>query len=148
VESSSSADGDSGPTWHRLAPDEQIVAFRFVHVADPTDPDLIEDFRSNAELRKPRKEGERRDPANYHGISVFKSHAQAIDRRKRIVDRLALAGQVPRIGDHIAKLALHGPDVIVDDPGNPDGHMTLWGVADLLASLVTGVTPCEPPAPA
>jgi hypothetical protein len=129
-----------------LGAGEQLVVFRLVKTAHRQDPSLVDSFRSNADLGKPAVGREERLPEMHHGISVFKTRAQAADRRRRIVDRLVRQGRSEdlRIGDYIARLRLVGSGFRFEDRNSPDRHMTVWGDASSLAAAVVDISPAEP----
>jgi hypothetical protein len=129
---------------------EELAAFRLVGVSDPADPRLIESFRSNAELGRVPKGRAVRHPEIHRGVSVFKAREQAIERRRRIVDRLLRegGGSHPRIGDFIAELRLAGPSVRFEDRRLADGHMTIWADASSLIQMVVEITPATFPSSA
>lgn len=103
-----------------------LVVFRLVTTDVAEDPALRECFRSNAEKDRPSRGREKRLPSLHHGLSVYASKAQAIDRQKRIVAAARLpAGEVPRIGSCVATLELEGPGVWHTAP-EVDGHLTIW----------------------
>jgi hypothetical protein len=130
-------------TVRSLGECEELVAFRLVRVCDPTDPRLIESFRSNAELGQPPRGRAVRHPEIHRGVSVFKARVQAIERRRRIVDRLLQEGgeRHLRIGDFVAELRLAGTRIRVEDRALADGHMTIWGDASSLVDMVVAITP-------
>lgn len=129
----------------RLRDLEELVVFRIVRTADIEDPNLVESFRSNADLGKPAVGRAERLPALHRGISVFKTRAQAADRRRRIVERLTRGGsrESLRIGDHVATLRLVGASFRVEDRDDADGHMTVWGDASSLAAAVVEIVDAE-----
>jgi hypothetical protein len=133
-------------TVHKLGEYEELATFRLVGVCDPTDPRLIESFRSNAELGRPPKGRAVRHPEIHRGVSVFKARGQAIERRRRIVERLLREGEERnlRIGDFVAELRLSGPAVRFEDRGLADGHMTIWADAHSLVDMVVKIAPATP----
>jgi hypothetical protein len=138
-----SAAGPAGDDVHRvrLALDEALEAYRLVHFADPADLALLEDFKSNAAKCQPPKGREQRQFLIYGGLSVFKTRAQAMARRQRIVDRLARPGVELRIGDYVARVVLRGPCFAVEDRNEPSGHFTIWGDPFMLVHAVADTYP-------
>lgn len=70
-----------------LAEGEPLEVFRLVHVSSAADAGLLEDMASNAAKSRAPRGREIRQPAVHDGVSVFKSRAQAVARRRRIVER-------------------------------------------------------------
>jgi len=139
---------DGTPEARTLRDGEELVAHRLVKTLDRMDPGLIESFKSNAELGKPPRGREEREPEVHRGVSMFKAHAQAVERRQRILNRLIREGRADQlgIGDYVAMLRLVGPDFCFEDRGGtPDGHMTIWGSASSLVTAVVEITQATPP---
>lgn len=59
-----------------------------------------------------------------------------------IAARCAARGITPRIGEYIAEVALI-PDLgfEIEDLGQIDEHLTIWGAADALADAVVSIYP-------
>ncbi len=128
-----------------LAEGETLEVFRLVHVSAPADTALIEDMKPNAEKGKPARGREARQPEVHRGVSFYKTHDQAVARRRRIAARLAEKNpdEPVVIGDYVARLALSGPGVGYEDRDEPDGHMTIWGDPLRLAEAVADISPAE-----
>ena len=81
-----------------LAEGEPLEVFRLVHVSSAADAGLLEDMASNAAKSRPPRGREIRQPAVHDGVSVFKSRAQAVARRRRIVETVRCSAMRPPFG--------------------------------------------------
>jgi hypothetical protein len=116
-----------------LADGEELRVFRIVRVEDVTAPELVESFRSHAELGLPPRTVEAAHPVIYEGISVFDSLEAAT----------ATARKFPRIGRHVAELRItHGLGVRYLRWG-ARGHLTLWGDPIKLSGAVVDTIPID-----
>jgi hypothetical protein len=132
----------------RRSVDQQRTVYRFVRTADREDPDLRNDFHSDraraalegAEYIPVDREAE--FPELQDSMSVFGSPEPMRERWSRISARAAAKGQTVKLGDFIAELNLEpGEDCWIEDLGEEDQHMHLWGDPDRLASAVVIIEP-------
>lgn len=119
-----------------IGPGEEFDVFRFVHTTDPQGQGFLDQFRSDAARgRPPLGRREEQIPALRDGLSVFRTadHARGVFRS--IAAKVG-AGNV-RMGRFLARVRLvGGRGVSVEDLGEVDGHMTVWGDPAVLASMV------------
>jgi hypothetical protein len=115
-----------------------------VHVARRDDPALAEDFKSDEEVGLRPTAREKCIPELCQGRSMYGS----LDAARQVWDGLhKLAdqrSQVVRVGYYIAEVVLP-PDaaIEIEDLGEEDEHLTVWGDAAELAALVTDIYPAE-----
>jgi hypothetical protein len=132
----------------RLKEGDLVEAYRLVHAPDVGEYfQLVEDLRSNA-AKGTRPRGRAMQQFVVHcGVSVFKTAQQAVERRRRIVDRLQQSGgeQQLRIGDYVARLEVSGSCYWIEDLADPTGHLTIWGDPFMLADAVTDIYPASTP---
>lgn len=97
----------------------------------------MEDFRSDRESGKSPFRREKAFPELRDGMSAFKSEKAARAQWERIRSAAESRGQQVRAGNYIAEVFLEpGEGFDVEDLGEPDGHLTIWGDAAKLASAV------------
>lgn len=126
-------------------PAQAIDVFRFVHVSTRTDRSLSEDFRSDRARGKPVRGRAKRIPELHDGLSAFRTLDLARARWRELAAHLERRGRGrPTIGDWVACVRLSpGCDFGVEDLGDPDGHLTVWGDELKLAEAVTEIVPVE-----
>ncbi|MGH2764002.1 MAG: hypothetical protein ACRDL4_06310 [Thermoleophilaceae bacterium] len=118
----------------QIGPDEQIEAFRAVHVASVDDSELELSFRSHYELGLKPQPAERQHAAIYMALSLW------LD--PEIIE--GLARRFPVIGSHIARVQLaYGAGLDRLDPSaerNPQ-HLTIWGTRESFPPMVADIYP-------
>jgi hypothetical protein len=104
------------------------AAFRFVHPSSMEDPALADDFKSDKEAGLRPGGRERQIPELCQGISMYGSLAsarQVWSNLRQIADE---RGQKVRVGYYIAEVVLMpGNDFEIEDLGEPDEHLIVWG---------------------
>lgn len=115
--------------------------YRFVHIDDPDSPSLKDEFLSDRAMGKPPYgRREKKFDALRDGMSAFASLPAA---RARWIDMKAAAdrrGEEVRAGDYVAELVFRPEDPFeVEDLGEVDEHLTIWGEPDALARSVSAV---------
>lgn len=129
--------------WLEVRDGETLTVYRLVTTGDQGSADLLECFKSNAELGKPPRPGrERREPLVHQGLSVFRSKDGAVRRQHRIVASLR-PGEAPRIGTYVATVVLRGPGPTYQDRGDPDGHITVRVEASVALAGVVDIERIE-----
>lgn len=122
----------------RVEPDEQIEAFRAVHVADPEDADLALSFRSHYEIPLKPQPLEEDRTALYMAVSLWLTPEPVIKFAQRL----------PKFGQFLARVDLrHGSGFDCLDRSlerNPQ-HLTIWGTREKLARAVVDIVPIDPP---
>jgi hypothetical protein len=110
--------------------------YRFVHVAELNGPALPDQFRSDREQgMTPFFRREKRYPELLDGMSVYASPEAALRRWTKCRDVAVARGEPIQIGSYVAEVELV-PDrgFCVEDLGDDEGHLTIWGNPDLLAA--------------
>ncbi len=130
----------------QLRPDETRDVYRFVHTARVDDSEsLVRDFESDRERGKAQRGRARAIPELHDGMSVFRDLDLARERWRDIAAIARNRGEAVRVGDFVAQVRLTGGQAFsYEDPGDLDGHMTLWGDKVKLASCVVDIVPAEP----
>jgi len=132
---------------HRLEVGAQgLEVFRFIHCADLEDPGLISDFECDRARGKRAYGRASRLPELLDGMSVFRSLDLARRRWAQIASNVRARSPDAeiKIGSHIARVRLGpGLGLLYEDLGEDDGHMTLWGPPELLASAVAEIVAAE-----
>jgi hypothetical protein len=121
-----------------IAPDEQIEAFRAVHVADPADADLPLSFRSHYETPLKPQPLETDRTALYMAVSFWLAPEPII----------ALARRLPKLGRFLARVDLgygSGFDYLDRTLERNPQHLTIWGAREKLAGAVVDIVPIDPP---
>jgi hypothetical protein len=78
------------------------------------------------------------------GMSVFGSHKAARERWETIRQAADQRGQEVRVGYFIAEVMLApGQGFEIEDLGEPDEHLTVWGDAAKLTAAVRRIYPAE-----
>ena len=104
----------------------------------------MEDFRSDREKGSAPLRREKAYPELLEGMSVFGSHGAAQTRWETIRQAAERRGQQVRVGYFIAEVALVPDEGFeIEDLGEPDEHLTVWGDADKLAAAVRRIYPAE-----
>jgi hypothetical protein len=115
-----------------------------VHASLRDDPGIADDFKSDEEAGLRATAREKRIPELREGRSVYGSLAMARlvwGGLKKIADD---RGQPVKVGYHIAEVRLV-PDAgfSIEDLGEPDEHLTIWGDRFRLAEAVSRVYAVE-----
>jgi hypothetical protein len=128
------------PPLDRRPVAEERRVYRFVHAAELGDPSLRDDCLSDRETGKRPFAREKAIPELQDGMSMFASLAAARSVW-RDMEQIAIArGQPVRAGDFIAELVLRpGSDVELEDLGEVDEHLTVWGDPDTLVDAISAV---------
>lgn len=118
-----------------------------MRVADPADPSLIDDFASDRSAGKRPFAREKTFPELQDGLSTFGSLAAARARWQDMARIAAQREQEVRAGRFIAELLLR-PDLgfALEDLGEVDEHLTIWGDPEKLAAAVRAIHPAGTPA--
>jgi hypothetical protein len=96
-----------------------------------------EDFASDWERQVTRPKGE--DACRYRGVSVWESFEQALDDADEM--NKVLAGRLPPF-THVVRIVLeYDAGHACARTGRSEGHHTLWGDSDTLASRCDRVFP-------
>lgn len=121
--------------------------FRFVHVSSRDDDiALVEDFRSDREVGKPPWRREKVYPELRDGMSVFGSLQAARDQWQTIRASAEKRGQEIKAGHFIAEVLLEPENGFdIEDLGEPDEHLTIWGAPQPLAQAVQAIYPASMP---
>jgi hypothetical protein len=118
--------------------------FRFVHVGDPDDPALVDDFKSDEDAGLRPSAREKRIPELRQGRSVYGSLGAARevwDGLRQLAER---RGEPVRVGYFIAEVVLApGHDLSLEDLAELDEHLTVWGGAAQLAELAAEIYPAD-----
>jgi hypothetical protein len=135
--------GDAHDALQRreLEGNQTLVVYRLVQGDDPNDPSFREALLSNLARKRPPKGREKRVPEIHEGLSVYKTVQQAQEQRQRIGAYVDSKGLGPvRIGDFAAEIRLEGgAGFQIEDRGEVDGHMTIWGDPDSLLARVADI---------
>lgn len=116
--------------------------YRFVHTANPNDPSLLVEFRSDRVAGKSPGRREKEHPELQDGMSTYGSLGAARARWAMIEKAARKRGQPVRIGDYVAEVELlPGQGFFVEDLHRPDEHLTTWGDPAGLASAVARIYP-------
>jgi len=116
---------------------ESRTVYRFVRVPSVDDEALADDFVSDRVTGKRPLRREKAYPELTDGMSVFGSLGAARAERERIRAAAEKRGQEVRIGAYVAEVELlpdHGCSL--EDLGEPDEHLTIWGNPAQLAGAV------------
>lgn len=127
---------------HRREVIRATEVYRFVHVPDAGDPRLIGDFLSDRSRGKKPLGRAERIPELLDGMSVFRSLATARRRWEDIEARVRRKNPdgTIKIGEYVARLVLEPDgDFLVEDLGDADGHMTIWGNPKKLMAAVVEI---------
>jgi hypothetical protein len=131
---------------HRQRLASPTNVYRFVRLREPSREQLEQEFFSD-KIRGKRAIGRAsRIPELQDGISVFRTLELARIRWADIAVRARRRAPAADllIGEFVARVQLKpDDDVYLEDLGQADGHLTLWGSSELLASRVTGITNAE-----
>lgn len=111
---------------------------------NPSDERLREDFLSDRLSGKRPAAREKRVPELQNGMSAFGSLEAARERWQDMSVIAASRGERVRAGDFIARVDLR-PDVgfQLEDLGEVDEHVTIWGDPDALAGVVGEIYPAS-----
>lgn len=113
-----------------------------MNVADIDDSALVDDFQSDRTAGKPPFRREKVYPELRDGMSTFASLEAARAVWEKVSAAAAKRGQAVRMGSFIAEVEL-GPDLdaAVEDLGESDEHLTIWGNPAQLAGAVSRIYP-------
>jgi hypothetical protein len=118
------------------------LAYRFVHVAEALEPGLAADFQSDRASGKRPIARERRFPELQDGMSMYGSLTAARGVWNDIAAFARSQGQPVRAGNYVAEVALRpGFGFQIEDLGEIDEHLTIWGHPDALAGSVVAIYP-------
>ena len=118
--------------------------YRFVHTADPADPALPDDFKSDKDAGKTPGRRETAYPELMDGMSTFGSLSKARERWATFKRAAEKRGEQLMLGDFIAEVKL-APDQGFDaeDLKRRDEHLTTWGDPAHLSQAVSRIYPAE-----
>jgi hypothetical protein len=123
--------------------DDRLV-YRFTHTESTNDPRLRDDFRSDRESGKRPFAREKAIPELQDGMSMFGSLDAARTRWRDMAEIAASRGEDVRAGYFIAEVLLRPEnDFALEDLGEVDEHLTVWGDPDRLAGAVTRIYPAS-----
>jgi hypothetical protein len=117
-----------------VSPETEMTVYRVVDTDDLRSPQLVDCFRSHAELGIPprRNSPHISHPAIYHGVSMRDSFDRAA----------ALAAAFPALGDFVARIRLDRvPGATYWFWGKEPGHLTVWAPAVKLARATVDILP-------
>jgi hypothetical protein len=119
--------------------------YRFVHASTIDAPALTADFVSDREAGKPPLgRREKMYPELRDGMSTFGSLNAARGVWQSIREAAESRGQAIKAGHFVAEVLLTaGQGFDVEDLGEPDEHLTIWGAPDRLAAAVQAVYPAS-----
>lgn len=122
--------------------------YRFVRVGDLDDPLLREDFLSDREKGMvPLFKREKRYPERFDGMSAYGSREAAVRRWMRSREIAKERNQEMTIGAYVAEVELTpGEGFEIEDLEDPEGHLTIWGHPDRLATATRRIYNPEAPA--
>lgn len=100
------------------------------------------DFASDRDSGKRPLRREKAFPELRDGMSVFGSLAAARTLWQMVYEAAAARGQEVRMGNYVAEVELI-PDqgYLLEDLGEPDEHLTIWGDPARLAGAVGRIYP-------
>ena len=119
---------------------EPRTVYRFARIGNADDPDLENEFLSDREAGKRPFSREKAVPELRDGMSTFGSLEAARERWHEMSEIAAARGQPVRAGNFILEVELTpGSGFLLEDLGEPDEHLTIWGDKTRLAQAVTRV---------
>jgi hypothetical protein len=120
------------------------TVFRFARQASSDDQGFAESFASDREKDARPLRREKAYPELMDGMSVFGSLEAARARWESIREAAEKRGQEVRVGYFIAEVVLApGEGFEIEDLGEPDEHLTVWGDATKLATAVRRIYSAE-----
>jgi hypothetical protein len=127
----------NGTEYRVRVPAEDFTLYRLILSERP---DSIH-FVSNEKLEKPRLwPGWGEDVAQYRGISAFETPELAFRMARVVNERLRQKGKPPR-WTHVAEITVNGHLGHALARTRGEGHFSVWGEAEGLASSVSRVLP-------
>lgn len=105
------------------------------------DPALVTDFRSDRDSGKSPFRREKAYPELRDGMSVFGSLEAARAQWQTVYDAATARGQEVRMGNYVAEVELRADGYSLEDLGEPDEHLTIWGEPSRLAGAVCRIYP-------
>lgn len=115
-----------------------------MHASAADSPALEDDFVSDREAGKPPWRREKVYPELRDGMSAFGSLEAARAVWEGIRQAAEKRGQEIKAGRFVAEVLLRpGSGFDVEDLGEPDEHLTIWGSADRLAAAVQHIYPAS-----
>lgn len=118
--------------------------YRFVPCESTDDPDLVEYFRSD------RDKGKRPSPRAkayadlLDGMSMFGSLEAARERWRDLEALASSRGERVRVGYYVAEVILRPENgFAIEDLGQEDEHLTVWGAAEALCAAITRIYPAS-----
>lgn len=110
--------------------------YRFVRCGSTDDPSFRNQFLSDRENgMEPRFRREKQYPELFDGMSMYASLDGALRVWRRCRDIAAEKGEPMQIGQFVAELELlPGCDFSIEDLGDEDQHLTIWGDPDHLSA--------------
>lgn len=122
--------------------EEPRAVFRFVHVADREAPFLADDFRCDREVGLRASSRERAYPELQDGMSAYGAFAAAQRVWETLRAIASARGEDVRVGNYIAEVELAaGQGFSLEDLGEEDQHLTIWGEKGRLAGAVGRICP-------
>jgi hypothetical protein len=126
-----------GSEYMASIPTETITLYRLIQGPRADPPQFV----SNQRLERVRAwPGRGEDLLMYQGISAYADPSRAASMAGSVNERLIRKGNQPR-WTHIAEFVVDGHMGFAYAPTRSDGHFTVWGEPDLLASTVGAVSP-------
>jgi hypothetical protein len=120
--------------------------YRFVHAAELDDPALRNDFLSDRESGKRPFAREKAIPELQEGMSMFGSLDAARERWRDMAEIALSRDQPVRAGYFIAELLLRPrSEIDLEDLGEVDEHLTIWGDPDTLVAAISAIYPAKSP---
>jgi hypothetical protein len=126
-----------GTDYVATIPPDTITLFRLIQGARSDSPQFV----SNQRLEKIRAwPGRGEDLLMYQGISAYDDPELARSMAARVNDPLIRKGKPPR-WTHIAEFHVDGHSGMAFATTRGEGHFTVWGEPEVLASRVAQVMP-------
>lgn len=102
----------------------------------------MSDFRSDRDSGKPPFRREKAFPELRDGMSVFGSLKAARAQWRTVYEAASKRGQEVRMGNYIAEVEMAADQGFsLEDLGEPDEHLTIWGEPSRLAGAVGRIYP-------
>lgn len=126
-----------GSDYVATIPADAIWLFRLISGPRADAPQFV----SNQRLERARAwPGRGEDILMYQGISAYEDPGRAASMAVPVNDRLERRGKLPR-WTHVAEFLVDGHAGMVCARTRADGHFTVWGEPEVLASSVGTIQP-------
>jgi hypothetical protein len=126
-----------GSVYVATIPPHTVRLFRLMSGPRADGPQFV----SNQRLERMRAwPGRGEDILMYQGISAYEDRGRAASMAGRVNESLERKGKPPR-WTHIAEFLVDGHAGVVYAKTRSDGHFSVWGEPELLASSVGAIEP-------